>query len=69
MKKLLTIALGLLAGCTVIQPIVQTTRPYEGHFYDKTSVEAAVQSIELQEGESVWILSNGTLKRVLKNCR
>ena len=44
MKKLLTIALGLLAGCTVIQPIVQTTRPYEGHFYDKTSVEAAVQS-------------------------
>ncbi len=69
MKKLLAIALGLLAGCTVIQPIVQTTRPYEGHFYDKTSVEAAVQSIELQEGESVWILSNGTLKRVLKNCR
>ena len=69
MKKFLAIALGLLAGCTVIQPIVQTTRPYEGHFYDKTSAEAAVQSIELQEGESVWILSNGTLKRVLKNCR
>ena len=69
MKKAIVIALAFFVGCIQIQPTVQTTKTYEGHFYDKSSAEEAVKSAQLQKGESIWILSNDTLKRVLKNCR
>ena len=69
MKKAIAITLAFFVGCIQIQPTIQTTKTYEGHFYDKTSAEAAIKTAELQKGESIWILSNTTLKRVLKNCK
>ena len=69
MKEFLAISLAFCVGCIQIQPTIQTTKTYEGHFYDKASAEAAIKTAELQKGESIWILSNTTLKRVLKNCK
>lgn len=67
MKKLLVIFALFFVGCIQINPVIQVTKPYEGHFYNSTDIKAAVEKISLQKDESVWILSNETLKRVLKN--
>ncbi len=64
--SLIMIALVLVAGCAT-SPKVETTKPWEGHYFDTNSVSDAVQKIQLDKKESVWILSNSTLKRLLTN--
>ena len=67
MKNVLFIfALSILAGCAT-SPKVETTKPWEGHYFDTNSINAAIQKIQLEKKESVWILSNSTLKRLLTN--
>lgn len=57
-----------MSGCIQLSPTIQTTKSYEGHFYNKEDAKAAIESIRvLNNDESIWILSNSTLKRVLKN--
>ena len=66
--KAITTACALLAtGCVSIT--VDPVRQWEGHYYTTEEVKAAVESLSLHKGESVWILSDSTLARVLKNNR
>jgi len=67
MKYVVAISLMFIVGCIEMNPTIYTTKQYEGHYYSKESIEEAVKAINLQKNESVWILSNTTLKRVLKN--
>lgn len=53
----------LVCGCTTIE--VHATKSWEGRYSDRKSAEKAVSRIELGRNESVWILSNETLKRIL----
>ena len=54
-------------GCMTRNVIeLQPTRVWEGHYFTKQQFVDATQSIELKDGESVWVLSNHTLSRVLK---
>lgn len=56
----------LLCGCTT--PIyVQTTNSWEGHYYSKAEVQEAVQNMNLNKNESVWLISNNTIYQLLKN--
>lgn len=65
MKKTLAFLL-LAAGCAST-PKVETTKQWEGHYFNRNDAKAAVESIVLEKNESVWILSNSTLKRLLTN--
>lgn len=68
MKKCIAILFLMMAvGCINANPTVETVKPWEGHFFTTEEAKANVESMQLEENESVWILSNRTLKRVLKN--
>ena len=68
MKKCIAILFLMIAtGCINVNPTVETVKPWEGHFFTTEEAKANVESMQLEENESVWILSNRTLKRVLKN--
>ena len=68
MKKCIAMLLLMIAtGCVNVNPTVELVKPWEGHFFTAEEAKANVESIQLEENESVWILSNRTLKRVLKN--
>ena len=69
--KVLTVvaAILLIAGCRTPYPIVEPTQAWEGHYFDKAAAEDAASKIILDEGQSVWILSNSTLKRLLINVK
>ena len=68
MKKCIAMLLLMIAtGCVNVNPAVEPVKPWEGHFFTAEEAKASVESIQLEENESVWILSNRTLKRVLKN--
>ena len=45
------------------------TKPWEGHFYTTNDFVKAASTIHLEKGESVWVLSNKTLLKVLENSR
>ena len=55
----------LLSGCQSVLN-VESTQPWEGHYYTKQQLEDAVRSINLNDGESIWMMSNHTLNRLLK---
>jgi uncharacterized protein involved in tolerance to divalent cations len=58
----------LLAGC-INEIAVMTTKQWEGHYYTTEEAKTAVDNIELDDNESIWLLSNCTLKRLLDNTR
>lgn len=56
-----------VAGCSspAVEIDLQTTRQWEGHYYKAEDFYAATRSVALERGESIWVLSNRTLERVL----
>lgn len=70
MKKCLLLC-GLISlifsGCINITHDVQVTKPWEGHFYTVEEFKAATDNMTLEEKESIWVLSDKSLSRALKN--
>lgn len=68
-KKILLGALMLsLVGCmTAKEPVVEPTKPWENHYYSVEQFQNGTKDMKLEKGESVWVISNRTLSRVLKN--
>lgn len=66
MKKLFLFAiLAGVAGCNTIE--INAAKPYEKRYGSLNDAVQALQAAdELKTGESVWILSNTTLKNLLK---
>ena len=48
-------------------PEVYPTKSWEGHFKTVEDFRKNTERMELKRGESVWVLSNRTLERVLKD--
>ena len=72
MRNLFFIVLtAAVPGCIslTVEPKIETTRPWEGHYMNAKDFSDAVRDVRLEEGESVWVLSNRTLSRVLKNVK
>lgn len=66
-KKILFILTAFLVGCiNANQPIVETTKPWENHYYTVEEFQNGTKDISLDNGESIWVISNRTLSRVLK---
>lgn len=64
----ITLSIAALAtGCKAPDVIeVQPTKSWEGHYFTEQELAAATQDMKLEKGESVWVLSNKTLSRVLR---
>ena len=56
----------MLVGC-ITEPKVETTEPWEGHYYSFDELKSKIEGQQLEEKQSIWLLSNTTLKRLLKN--
>lgn len=55
-----------LSGCrTAID--VYPAKSWEGRYDDEAKLVEAANAVQLEKGESVWMLSNRTLKRLLTN--
>lgn len=71
MKKIfyygLIIFTSVVFGGCVSNIDVQTVRPYENRYSNETELVEAARTVVLEKGESVWLLTNSTLKRLLTN--
>ena len=58
----------LLQGCFSLGPKidVNTTRPWEGHYMNVQDFLEKTRDIQLEDNESIWVLSNRTLYTLLK---
>ena len=66
---ILSIAATTLCGCITKQMEAPVVRPWEGRYESGKAAVAAAQTIQLEKGESVWLLSSSTLKRLLKTTK
>ena len=63
----LAIALAmLLQGCAT-EPTIQSTQPWEGHYFTVEEFNNGTSNVALGKDESIWVMSNTTLNRLLKN--
>lgn len=67
MKYVFILSLFALVGCVSDQPTIQTVKSWEGHYMSVEDFNKQTNNIKLDKDESIWVLSNRTLKRVLKN--
>lgn len=52
-------------GCATHGIEIYAAKPWEGRYSSAEGAKAAAGQITLGKGESVWMLSNGTMKRIL----
>lgn len=57
----------ITSGCYTVT--IDPIEKWEGHFFSENEALKALDNFKLKKGQSVWILSNSTLSRVLKNNR
>lgn len=65
-KTIAFLSILTLCGC-VTEVNVETTKQWEGHYFSTNDFVNATKNINLDKGESIWVLNNTTLKRLLKN--
>ena len=67
MKKLIAIltTMSVLGGCKT-QLVVPTVEPWEGRYPTVEEFQKATSGIELKDGQQIWVLSNGTMYRLLR---
>lgn len=70
MKKafILMLLASTMSGC-ISGLKVESTKPWEGHYFNVDDLKEKVEAIQLEENESMWLMSNHTLNRLLKNTR
>ncbi len=71
MKEIITFLIFSLVffGCISYEPKVETTKHWENHYFTTNDFYNATTNISLENGESIWVLSNSTLSRLLKNVK
>ena len=57
-----------ISGC-ITKPTIESTKPWEGHYYSVDELKEKVNTIQLDKDESMWLISNHTLNRLLKNTK
>lgn len=58
----------LVAGCfSQKDPVIESTKPWEGHYYNVEDARKQLENAQLDKNESIWMMSNNTLKRLLKS--
>jgi len=67
MKYVALIVLSLFISGCASDLTVESTKQWEGHYYSYVEFTNSTYKISLEKNESIWVLSNNTLKRLLKN--
>ena len=61
------VAIALMHGCTTQNELtIESTKPWEGHYFTTEELNRNINSIQLEKDESIWIITNHTLNRLLK---
>jgi len=68
-KTFIFIALAIAVNGCMTEPKVESTKPWEGHYYNVDDLKDKASTIKLDKDESMWLISNHTLNRLLKNTR
>ena len=68
MKYIALAAMLLFAGC-ISQPKIEATQSWENHYFTIEEFRAGTENMKLEKGESIWVLSNKTLKKTLQNVK
>lgn len=66
MKYLVVIICILTAGCAS-ELKIEPTSQWEGHYYSFDELQNNINGQKLEDKQSIWLLSNTTLKRLLKD--
>ena len=66
---ILALCLLVAAGCTTVTVNIDPVKSWEGHYLTTNDFYKATSDISLEKGESIWVLSDRTLNRVLKNIK
>lgn len=70
MKYITYIACIVLSGCTtIIEPKIESVKPWEQHYMTVEAFEAGTKDIKLDANETIWVISNKTLNRLLMNIK
>lgn len=74
MKHIKTILIAFsicsMLGCTtVIEPKIESTKSWEQHYKSVKDFKVGTENIVLDDNETIWVLSNKTLKRLLLNVK
>lgn len=66
MKKIVIFAvlIALITGCRTTE--IPVAEPWEGRYSTVDEFRHKTEGIELKNGQSIWVLSNGTMYRLLK---
>lgn len=56
-----------LNGCYINNIVIDPVKTWEGHYMTIEEFKTSTSDIVLEKDETIWVLSNTTLKRVLKN--
>ena len=68
--SLVFLSFSFIAGCISTNDVdVQVTKQWEGHYLSEKDFYKATREIELEKNESIWVLSNRSLNRVLNSQR
>ena len=63
-----TILLAVLAaGCFTSKIVVEPTKSWEGHYMTEREFQDGTRNLSLDKNESVWVLSNSTMARLIKS--
>lgn len=66
----ITFSICLISGCiTTIEPKVESTKPWEQHYKSVEEFKRGTNDITLDKDESIWVISNKTLNRLLLNIK
>jgi hypothetical protein len=57
-----------MAGC-IMQPTIESTKPWEQHYKSVDAFKKGTENIILDENETIWVMSNKTLNRLLINVK
>lgn len=68
MKYIALISLIFIAGCFQ-QPKIEATQSWENHYFTIEEFRAGTENMKLEKSESIWVLSNKTLKKTLQNVK
>ena len=66
MMSIVVILIVVLCGC-MTEPKLEATKPWEDHYYTVEELKKKIDTIQLEKNESIWMMSNHTLNRLLKN--
>jgi hypothetical protein len=68
-KIILISSMFAISGCINFHPEVKTTKPWENHYKTVEEFQNGTKDMQLEKGESIWVLSNSSLSRLLKDLK